>query len=424
MSCGPPEQNGKRQLHDVYTSRSSDDEDVQRDGHQQKKRQSTIVEKERSIPQPGNDRVPKKRIRSTDIKLVFFSGHCLLLADCHLQDDQGVGKGTWKLNGKLLTPKNIEQFKRYYTDVGVHVMEDLQEVKNQQVSLFAWEASKIIFQSRVHTMEQDEMKDMSMRGATIPGSRGLQVKASLYRDDVTVFYLDPLSVNRLMSICDQFKQASGAKVNRGNNKAMFSGNRANQSFIPFIIRADYLKMLGIWDSMYKTLDKREKNVPNVALVLMATFVCGCIKLCIDPWYAYYILRFYLSLMLQRMGLASLPWNAPSSWTIPYHLSFVEKFAKKHTFDHQSIRKWSTHSVLETLREKERVVHKQKLLEKLSRSGSICEENIRVNVSGLVTLPHKGHRTRNINSDILFTYAARPAELFQQLLFLFLIHSIC
>eukprot|EP00061_Rhincodon_typus_P014057 g40845.t1 len=50
-----------------------------------------------------------------------------------------------------------------------------------------------------------------------------------------------------------------------------------------------------------------------------------------------------------MGLASLP----SSWTVLYHLSFVEKFAKKITSDHKSIRKWSARSVLETLQEKER-----------------------------------------------------------------------
>eukprot|EP00061_Rhincodon_typus_P011498 g36552.t1 len=41
-----------------------------------------------------------------------------------------------------------------------------------------------------------------------------------------------------------------------------------------------------------------------------------------------------------MGLALLLRNTPNSWTIPYYLSFVEKFAKKSTFDHKSIRKWS------------------------------------------------------------------------------------
>ncbi|XP_078075400.1 uncharacterized protein LOC144497833 [Mustelus asterias] len=53
-----------------------------------------------------------------------------------------------------------------------------------------------------------------------------------------------------------------------------------------------------------------------------------------------------------MGLATLPRNAPSSWTVPQHLSFVEKFFRKHTFDHMAIKQWSARNVLEALREKE------------------------------------------------------------------------
>eukprot|EP00061_Rhincodon_typus_P005758 g25650.t1 len=55
----------------------------------------------------------------------------------------------------------------------------------------------------------------------------------------------------------------------------------------------------------------------------------------------------------RLGLASLLLDAPSSWTVPYHLPFREKFAKKKTFDHWSIRKWSALGVLETLQVKDR-----------------------------------------------------------------------
>eukprot|EP00061_Rhincodon_typus_P011391 g36355.t1 len=51
------------------------------------------------------------------------------------------------------------------------------------------------------------------------------------------------TVSRFLSICDQFELASGAKVNRGKSEAMVFGNRATQSFIPFTIRADYLKVL-------------------------------------------------------------------------------------------------------------------------------------------------------------------------------------
>eukprot|EP00061_Rhincodon_typus_P004866 g23620.t1 len=96
---------------------------------------------------------------------------------------------------------------------------------------------------------------------------------------------------------------------------------------------DYLKVLGIWfggagvctNSWEECITKVKltKKVHNITLILMATFVCSCIKLCVDPW----------------MGLALLPGNAPSSWTVPSHLSFVEKFGKENTFDHKSIRKW-------------------------------------------------------------------------------------
>ncbi|XP_078415368.1 uncharacterized protein LOC144691177 [Cetorhinus maximus] len=152
-------------------------------------------------------------IRSTDVKPVFFSDHCLLLADCHLQEDQRVGRGTWKLNVQLLTPENIEELKRDYKGsitvkplfeslthwweaikenikrfsilkgiqkarkeqremsrlqknmqnllwlqlMGVDVKEELHKVKSQQASLYASEASKVIFRFIVRSVEQDEM---------------------------------------------------------------------------------------------------------------------------------------------------------------------------------------------------------------------------------------------------------------------------
>eukprot|EP00061_Rhincodon_typus_P008418 g31008.t1 len=99
-----------------------------------------------------------------------------------------------------------------------------------------------------------------------------------------------LDPHRLMSIYDQFELASGAKVCR--------------------------------DSMYKTLDKWGKNRPGIALILMFTFMCGCFKLCVDPRYA----------------------NSKCHY----------KFVKKIAFDHKSTRKWSAHSVLKSLREKERM----------------------------------------------------------------------
>jgi len=88
-------------------------------------------------------------------------------------------------------------------------------------------------------------KDLGIRRVTIPGSRGAHVKVSLHMDKVTVFCLDPVSVHRLINLCDQFKPASGANVNHGKSAAMFFGNWADRSFVPFTVRSDYLKVPGI-----------------------------------------------------------------------------------------------------------------------------------------------------------------------------------
>eukprot|EP00061_Rhincodon_typus_P008421 g31011.t1 len=189
-------------------------------------------------------------------------------------------------------------------------------------------------------------KDVSLRGVTIQGSGGLHVKASPYVDDFAVFYLALLSVQELMSICDRFELDSEAKVNQGKNEAMtddlkvlgiwFRGARTHAktweeriakvrqklSFWEYsslsiagknlAIRCEALSLLSSKmdrvrrDIMDKTLDKGWKNVPNATLILMANFVWGLNKQCVDPWSTdtkcHYVLRFYLFSVLQRMGL--------------------------------------------------------------------------------------------------------------------------
>eukprot|EP00061_Rhincodon_typus_P009374 g32829.t1 len=51
-----------------------------------------------------------------------------------------------------------------------------------------------------------------------------------------------LHTDILMSICNHFELASGAKVDPGKSEAMLFENWVNRSFIPF---ADYLEVLGI-----------------------------------------------------------------------------------------------------------------------------------------------------------------------------------
>eukprot|EP00061_Rhincodon_typus_P001395 g14693.t1 len=63
----------------------------------------------------------------------------------------------------------------------------------------------------IEPLTESISEDVRLRGVTISGSGGVQVKASLYVDDITVFCWDPQSVRRLMRICNEFKLVSGAK---------------------------------------------------------------------------------------------------------------------------------------------------------------------------------------------------------------------
>eukprot|EP00061_Rhincodon_typus_P014195 g41073.t1 len=63
---------------------------------------------------------------------------------------------------------------------------------------------------------------------------------------------------------------------------------------------------------------------------------------------------YASGSVVKDGSGLVATEPPSSKTVPYYKSFVEKFAKKNTFGQKSIKKWSIRSVLKTLRKKERL----------------------------------------------------------------------
>eukprot|EP00061_Rhincodon_typus_P018052 g47052.t1 len=300
-------------------------------------------------------------------------------------------------------------------------MEYLQELKSQQGSLFALEASKIIFQSRICTVEQDDMcsgfffqkahgessvlsspkeEDGSVMSSqsdilrfsksfcarlcdtkptnstpsqsflssitevlddsaqerleqllsldelskapnplkrvklpemtayltsrcepervTIPGSRGLRVKVSMNMDDIVVFCLDlPTHYLNVLSIwlkgagtCVKTWEERIAKM----RQKLSSWEHLSQSITGknLVIRSK-IDDVGM-DIMYEALDNGRKGIPNAAIILVAIFMCGGMKLFVDPRNAntkcHYVLKFYLSLVLQRTGLVSLAWNAP------------------------------------------------------------------------------------------------------------------
>eukprot|EP00061_Rhincodon_typus_P014417 g41419.t1 len=230
----------------------------------------------------------RAQLRFTNVKQVFFSDHCLLLTDCHLQGDQQAAKviASWVRStlGSVLhsnqtcavLDRKISETLTLLRDIIVYVQD--RGVDSRLISLDQEKAFDRISHAN--------MKDVNLRGVTIPGCGGLQVKTSLYMDDVTISGLDSWT--------------------------------------------DYLKVLGILFGGAGMCAKIwEKHVTKVRQKLGR-------------------LPFHF-----RIDFTLLPWNVPSGWTAPNHLSLVEKFVKKNTFDHNAIRQWSGHSVLEILSEKGR-----------------------------------------------------------------------
>eukprot|EP00061_Rhincodon_typus_P016526 g44791.t1 len=82
-------------------------------------------------------------------------------------------------------------------------------------------------------------------------------------------------VHRLISICNQIELTSGAKINQGKSEAKFFGNWADRSFIPFIVRADYLKVLGIWQHEENSYGRSDEGQTHVAVADTWDFTLQC-----------------------------------------------------------------------------------------------------------------------------------------------------
>ncbi|XP_077327689.1 uncharacterized protein LOC143962233 [Lithobates pipiens] len=91
-------------------------------------------------------------------------------------------------------------------------------------------------------------RNPEIRGITAPGPDRREVKCSLYMDDVTVFCADRHSIDTLAQTCEDFGQASGAKVNCGKSEVMLFGKwfLPSSAPMPFSVKADFIKILGVW----------------------------------------------------------------------------------------------------------------------------------------------------------------------------------
>ncbi|XP_031747517.1 uncharacterized protein LOC116406770 [Xenopus tropicalis] len=198
----------------------------------------------------------------------------------------------FQVKGRRQACERRRNFKRLQRDLqslqdlqrcGWDVRKDLEETKEGLKGHFAEESRRIIFRSKVEHLEKGEKcnsfffrklhsghtpltelrdetgtlkselfaecirRNPEIRGITAPGPARSQIKCSLYMDDVTVFCADQQSVRSLVQTCEDFSKASGAKVNCGKSETLLFGdwNLASDN-VPFSIKADFIKILGVW----------------------------------------------------------------------------------------------------------------------------------------------------------------------------------
>lgn len=107
--------------------------------------------------------------------------------------------------------------------------------------------SPLLFVCVIELFAESIRQNREIRGITIPGPDKQVAKCSLYMDDVTVFCADQRSVSALVQTCEEFGQASGAKVNCGKSEAMlFEWALTPNDPFPFTVQPDFIKILGVW----------------------------------------------------------------------------------------------------------------------------------------------------------------------------------
>ena len=64
-------------------------------------------------------------------------------------------------------------------------------------------------------------QDTDIKGLLVPGSNGKEAKLSLYMDDLTILCTSNKSMVETLQCCEQFSQASGAKMNRAKSEIFY-----------------------------------------------------------------------------------------------------------------------------------------------------------------------------------------------------------
>ncbi|KAJ1172587.1 hypothetical protein NDU88_004432 [Pleurodeles waltl] len=108
--------------------------------------------------------------------------------------------------------------------------------------------SRLLFICVIELLAKRIRQNRDIRGVTVPGSKGKgEVKCSLYMDVVSVFCADRRSIKEHEKTCIEFGKVTGEKINSVKSETLLLGHwTPTKDPLPFPIKQDFLKTLGVW----------------------------------------------------------------------------------------------------------------------------------------------------------------------------------
>lgn len=111
--------------------------------------------------------------------------------------------------------------------------------------------------------------------------------------------------------------------------------------------------------MFKPAKNGGKNVPDCVSILMSTFVCNVLQICLLPCYksskCFFFLRFYMYASLRKFGWVSLSLSLPHCWSVPFYLNTVLKFVRKNKLESLLVEDWKPRIITSKINGNEEVV---------------------------------------------------------------------
>lgn len=111
--------------------------------------------------------------------------------------------------------------------------------------------------------------------------------------------------------------------------------------------------------MFKSPENGGKRIPDLVSILMCTYVCNCLSICLTSQYklskCFLFLRYYLFTSLRKYGWVTLPMNTPYCWFPPFYLSAVIKFININNLSSIDTKDWTPRKIVPNMNDNDKLV---------------------------------------------------------------------